>query len=53
MNPTCMPLASTRHECAVHCMQVQEKLALRMLEEEERRMYDTLHEAEHQRMQTR
>lgn len=39
--------------CPLACCQVQEKLATRMMEEEQRRMYDTIHEAEHRRMETR
>jgi hypothetical protein len=34
-------------------LQVQEKLAMRMMQEEERRMYDAMHEAEKQRMEAR
>jgi hypothetical protein len=48
---------SKRHDnvcccsCAVH--QVQEKLAISMMQEEERRMFDTMHEAEYRKMKTR
>lgn len=33
--------------------QVQEKLAISIMQEEERRMFDTMHEAEYRRMETR
>lgn len=33
--------------------QVQEKLAISMMQEEEERMFDTMHEAEYRRMETR
>jgi hypothetical protein len=38
------------HACPA---QVQEKLAISMMREEEERMYDTMHEAEYRRMETR
>lgn len=34
-------------------LQVQEKLAMSIMQEEERRMFDTMHEAEYRRMETR
>ena len=32
---------------------MQEKLAQRMMQEEERHLFDSMHEAEHRRMETR
>lgn len=43
-------------QLSVSCMrpaQVQEKLAMSMMQEEEERMFDTMHEAEYRRMETR
>lgn len=43
-------------QLSVSCMrpaQVQEKLAISMMREEEERMFDTMHEAEYRRMETR
>lgn len=37
---------SPHQACWCICLQIQEKMALRILEEEENRMYDAMYEAE-------